>query len=289
MRGRKLLALVAFPGLFVAIAVVAILFRRPLWEMFSTTERLRRLIASTGAVAPLVFVGVQALQVIVFFIPGEIPQVVGGYLFGLWRGTLLSLAGIAAGSAFSFAVSRALGVPFVYALFDRREVDRLRGMVEVPRARLSFFLLFLIPGIPKDVLCYAAGLSSIRLLIFLPFSAVGRLPGIVGSALMGEAAADRRWFLAGSVLLLAVVLFVIGFLFRERVQGLLERLSRRRVFRTDRSAGGSRAGRSGGGTRADRGTRRARGGGQRPREPGEVPQGGSDGPGSDGGGEPTGS
>jgi uncharacterized membrane protein YdjX (TVP38/TMEM64 family) len=227
MRGRKVLALVAFPGLFVAILVVAILFRRQLWEMFLSTDRLRQWIASAGATAPLLFVAVQALQVIVFFIPGEIPQIVGGYLFGLWRGTLLSLAGIAIGSAFSFGVSRMLGVPFVHALFHREEVDRFRRIIESPRARLSFFLMFLIPGIPKDVLCYAAGLSSIRLLLFLPFSTVGRLPGIVGSALMGEAAAGRRWFLAGSVLLLAVVLFVIGFLFRERIQHFLEQLPAR--------------------------------------------------------------
>jgi uncharacterized membrane protein YdjX (TVP38/TMEM64 family) len=235
MRGRKILALVAFPGLFAVLLAVAVIFRRQLWDVFSTTDRLRQWIASAGPTAPLLFVAIQALQVVVFFIPGEIPQVAGGYLFGLWSGTLLSLAGISLGSAFSFSMSRVLGVPFVHALFDREKVDRVRRIIEAPRARLSFFLLFLIPGIPKDVLCYAAGLSSIRLLIFLPFSVVGRLPGIVGSALMGEAAADRRWILAGTVLFLAVVLFVIGFLFRERIQAFVERISRGRI-RSNRRA-----------------------------------------------------
>jgi uncharacterized membrane protein YdjX (TVP38/TMEM64 family) len=228
MRARKILSLVAFPSLVVALIVIAVVFRRQLWDVFSTTDRLRLWIASAGAAAPVVFVGIQALQVVLFFIPGEIPQVAGGYLFGLWKGTLLSSAGIALGSTFSFAMARILGVPFVHTLFEREKVEKLRRIIQPPRARLSFFLLFLIPGIPKDILCYAAGISSIRLFVFLPFSTIGRLPGIIGSALMGEAAADRRWILAGMVLTAAVGLFVVGFLFRERIQAFLERFSRSR-------------------------------------------------------------
>lgn len=228
MRARKILALAAFPSLFAALFVLAVVFRRQLWELFASADRLREWIASAGATAPLIFVAIQALQVVVFFIPGEIPQVVGGYLFGLWTGTLLSLAGIALGSLVSFIVARALGVPFVHALFEREKVEQVRRILQSPRAKLSFFLLFLIPGLPKDILCYAAGLSSIRLFVFLSFSSVGRLPGIAGSALMGQAAAERRWPLAATVLALAVVLFVIGYLFRERIQLFLERMSRRK-------------------------------------------------------------
>jgi uncharacterized membrane protein YdjX (TVP38/TMEM64 family) len=67
-----------------------------------------------------------------------------------------------------------------------------------------------------------------KLHIFLLFSTLGRIPGILGSALMGDAAADRRWILAGTILFVAAVLFVLGFLFRERIQRVLERLPRRR-------------------------------------------------------------
>jgi uncharacterized membrane protein YdjX (TVP38/TMEM64 family) len=129
-------------------------------------------------------------------------------------------------------ISRALGVPFVYALFSRQKVEQARGIANSSKARLSFFLFFLIPGIPKDILCYVAGLSVMKLHVFLLFSTLGRVPGIVGSALIGNAAADRRWILAGTIFFVAVVLFVIGFLFRERIQGLLENLGRRRRNRS---------------------------------------------------------
>jgi uncharacterized membrane protein YdjX (TVP38/TMEM64 family) len=226
MKVRRILSLVAFPAAFAAILTLGIVFRREIWTLFTSSERLRTWIAAAGLKAPLLFVGVQALQVVVFFIPGEIPQIVGGFLFGVWQGALLSLAGITLGACFNFLMARLLGVPFVRALFANKDVERVRRLAESGRARLTFFLLFLIPGIPKDILCYAAGLSSLSLGTFLLFSSLGRLPGIVGSAAMGDAAAGERWLLAGSLMLLAVGLFVAGFLLRDRLQALLARLAR---------------------------------------------------------------
>ena len=228
MKARRILSLAAFPALFAAMLAVGLVFRREILELFTSSQRLREWIASAGLSAPLLFVGVQALQVVVFFIPGEIPQIAGGFLFGIWRGSLLSLAGITLGAAFNFLVARLLGVPFVRALFPKGETERMRRLAESGKARLTFFLFFLIPGIPKDILCYAAGLSSLQLGTFLLYSGLGRIPGILGSAFMGEAAAGRRWLLAGGLLLLAVVLFVVGFLLRDRIQLLLSRLGRRR-------------------------------------------------------------
>jgi len=243
MKARRILALVAFPAAFAAIVTLGIVFRREIWALFTSSQRLRDWIAAAGLRAPLLFVGVQALQVVVFFIPGEIPQIAGGFLFGLWQGSLLSLAGISLGATFNFLLARLLGVPFVRALFAGKDVERVRRLAESGRARLTFFLFFLIPGIPKDILCYAAGLSSLSLGTFLLFSSLGRLPGILGSALMGEAAAGQRWLLAGGLLLLAVILFVLGFVLRDRIQGLLERLARRRGARKGRKRGPAGPGR----------------------------------------------
>ncbi len=236
MKARRILSLLAFPAVFAAILTLGIVFRREIWALFSSSERLRAWISAAGLRAPLLFVGVQALQVVVFFIPGEIPQIAGGYLFGVWQGSLLSLAGITLGASFNFLMARLLGVPFVRALFAGRDVERVRRLAESSKARLTFFLLFLIPGIPKDILCYAAGLSSLSLGTFLLFSSLGRLPGLLGSAMMGEAAAGQRWLLAGGLLLLAVVLFVVGFLLRDRLQALLTRLALRRGAGRPRSA-----------------------------------------------------
>jgi len=219
---RRILALAGFPLLLAAIAVPVVVWRRELWQLFSSTEGLREWIATTGALAPLVFVAVQVLQVVVFIIPGEVPQIAGGYLFGPWLGSLLSIVGILAGSAIDFYLARLAGTPFVRALFPGDQVDRLGRLLGSRGARVAFFLLFLIPGIPKDVLCYVAGLSPMRFPFFVVASTIGRLPGIVGSAFIGDAAAARRWPLVIGLGAGAVALFVAGWLLREPIQRWIE-------------------------------------------------------------------
>jgi uncharacterized membrane protein YdjX (TVP38/TMEM64 family) len=223
-----MLALAGFPLLLAGIAVPVVVWRRELWQLFSSTGNLRDWVASTGGLAPLVFVAVQALQVVVFVIPGEVPQIAGGYLFGPWLGTLLSLCGILAGSTLSFFLARFAGTPFVKALFPADRVDRLAGLLGSRGARVAFFLLFLIPGIPKDILCYVAGLSPMRFAFFAGASMLGRLPGIAGSAFIGDAAAARRWPLVVGLGVGAVALFAAGWLLREKIQSWIERLASRR-------------------------------------------------------------
>lgn len=225
---RRILALAGFPLLFAAIAVPVVIWRRELWQLFSSTAGLREWVASTGALAPLAFVAVQALQVVVFVIPGEVPQIAGGYLFGPWLGTLLSLGGILVGSAIDFFLARLAGKPFVRALFPGDQVDRIGRLLDTRGARVAFFLLFLVPGIPKDILCYVAGLSPMRFPFFAGSSTLGRLPGIVGSAIIGDAAAARRWPLVIGLGAAAVALFAAGWLLREPVQRWIEKVAGRR-------------------------------------------------------------
>ena len=226
---RRVLALIGFPLLLAAIALPVIIWRRELWELFSSTQRLRQWIDGWGIAAPLVFIGVQALQVIVFVIPGEVPQVAGGYLFGALKGAGLSVLGILAGSAVSFFLARLLGRPFVAALFREEQVAKIERIASSRGARIAFFLLFLIPGIPKDILCYAAGITPMRFLYFAGVSTLGRLPGIAGSALIGSAAASRRWVLMGVVAAAAAVLFTAGLLLRPRIQAVIEAIAARRA------------------------------------------------------------
>jgi uncharacterized membrane protein YdjX (TVP38/TMEM64 family) len=225
---RRILALVGLPLLVVAILIPVIVFRHEIWSLFTSVERLKEWVAASGPIAPLVFIAVQVLQVVVFVIPGEVAQIAGGYLFGTWLGALYSVAGIAIGSAIAFFLARLLGVPFVNALFSPEKVQETRSLLDSRGARTVFFLLFLIPGIPKDVLCYVAGLSPLRFLFFILVSMAGRLPGVIGSALIGNSAADRRWILAGTILAAAVVLFAAGFFLRDRIGKWLRAIATRR-------------------------------------------------------------
>ncbi len=222
---HRLIALAAYPLLFAAMLAIILLFREQIWTIATRPEELREWVGGFGAVAPLAFVAVQALQIIVFVIPGEVPQIAGGYLFGIAGGLALTVAGSAIGSAVAFLASRLLGIEFLRAILRGEQLERLQQMASSPRATITFFLFFLIPGIPKDVLCYVAGLSRMRLSLFLVIATVGRLPGVVGSVVMGDAAAEQRWLFAGIVMAIALVLFGTGVLFRARLLAFLERFA----------------------------------------------------------------
>jgi uncharacterized membrane protein YdjX (TVP38/TMEM64 family) len=162
-------------------------------------------------------------------VPGEVVQIAGGYMFGIPMGTLYSLLGIAIGSSIDFLMGRLLGRSFVEGVFGEKRVAQFDSVAESSRTRTGFFLLFVIPGIPKDVLVYVAGLSRLRFATFLLVSMGGRLPGILGSAVIGDSAASQRYLLAGIIFGVSVVLFVLGVLFRERLRTLVERVATRRA------------------------------------------------------------
>lgn len=223
----RFFSLVAFPAVIVGILLLVYLMRGDLMSVFSSPERVQAWVEEVGMAGPIVFVLVQFVQVVIFVIPGEVVQIAGGYLFGALFGVLYSIVGIAAGSMFNFFIARLLGVPFVEAVFPEKHVEQFRRVANSPKAKIGFFLFFLIPGIPKDILCYVAGISSMGPLAFFAISMSGRLPALVGSNIIGNAAASEQWPLAIGIFAGSVVLFGLGFFYRKRVQTAVERITRR--------------------------------------------------------------
>lgn len=217
----------AFPAFLLLVILSVLLFREQLWEPLAERERLQEWIEEAGVWAPLLFIAVQTVQVVIFIIPGEVAQAAAGYLFGVWFGILYSLIGITIGAAFNYFVGSRLGEPFVRKVAGGEREEKFLAVARSYRGRLGFFLFFLIPGIPKDVLCYVAGAARMGFFTFLLLSVTGRLPGIVGSAIIGDAAAEERWQLAMAILALATLLFVLGLLYRKRLETFIERISRR--------------------------------------------------------------
>lgn len=226
MNKRKILKLskiLGFPLFFFAVLMFGLLNKDALLNIFSSAEKLEAWILERGGVSALIFIGIQIIQVVIFIIPGEIPQIAGGYLFGLVLGALYSSLGILAGSVFNYAMGNWLGRPFVKTILGDKRSEHLLNLVAAKKITAAFFLLFLIPGIPKDALCYIAGISRIGILRFILLSFIGRLPGIIGSAWIGGAAANEKWFLAGTVLTAAVLISLAGFLFRKPLESLIGR------------------------------------------------------------------
>ena len=137
---------------------------------------LKHTLREWGVLAPVIFILLQALQVIIAPIPGELTGILGGYLFGEWVGLLYSTIGLTLGSVAAFAVGRWLGAHYVRKLVSSDTWNRMGFIVEAEGAILCF-LIFLVPGLPKDMTCYVFGLSPMPFWVFAVVSTVGRVPG----------------------------------------------------------------------------------------------------------------
>ncbi len=196
------------------------------WRFFRNKQRVNQFIVSFGAYAPLVFIGLQFLQVLLAPIPGEFTGFIGGYLFGIVPGLIFSTIGLSLGSIFAFWIARRLGLPFVSRFVGRETMAKFDYLMEHKGAFFSF-ILFLIPGFPKDYFCYLLGLSPMHVITFLVISIVGRFPGTVLLTMQGYSIRSenyRAFFVILGLVLLAIVFTVV---YRDRLEKLFKQ--RRRV------------------------------------------------------------
>jgi uncharacterized membrane protein YdjX (TVP38/TMEM64 family) len=191
------------------------------WHFFSNKERVNSFVTSFGSYAPLVFIGLQILQVLLAPIPGEFTGFVGGYLFGNVPGLIYSMVGLSLGSFFAFLIARGLGMPFVRRFMGHELMGKFEYLVEHHGAFFTF-ILFLIPGIPKDSLCYLLGLSPMHVFTFLVISCVGRIPGTLLLTMQGASVRSEHYRASFILLGLILLLIVLAVIYRDRIENLLK-------------------------------------------------------------------
>jgi uncharacterized membrane protein YdjX (TVP38/TMEM64 family) len=153
---KKFLPLIIF---IAATAVILILFGKDLINIFSKPENIKSYIESKGHWGVLIYIALQILQIVIAVIPGEPIQIAGGYIYGTFKGFLYAEIGIMAGSAIAFFIARKFGIPIVRLFVGEKKLMQYKEKLESKKGLAVTFLLCLIPGIPKDVLVYASGLT----------------------------------------------------------------------------------------------------------------------------------
>lgn len=184
-----------------------------LGKIYSSQERLRRFLVGLGPQSSAVFVLLQAFQVILSPIPGELTGVAGGYAYGTTFGFLLSTLGLSLGSWIAFELARIFGKPFVERWAPKEFLEKFDFLTTNTGALVSFMLFFL-PGLPKDFLCYVLGLSSIRLVTFLVLSTVARMPGTYLLTLQGTSLRNQEYSGAVAIAVILVGAFFLAYLYR---------------------------------------------------------------------------
>ncbi|MBR7093145.1 MAG: TVP38/TMEM64 family protein [Clostridia bacterium] len=199
---KKILGIISVLVLLALGGLLSWLVWSYLSSVAQTPTDFKNYIESFGWTGRLIAVGIQILQVVIALIPGELVEIGMGYAFGPWEGTLLCLFGTAAAACAVFLFTKKFGVRMVEWFVPHKKIDELRIINSDVKLKRTVFLLFFLPGTPKDLFVYFFGLTRIRLPEFLIISTIARIPSVVSSTVGGTLIGSKDY-------LPAVILFAV--------------------------------------------------------------------------------
>ncbi len=185
-------------------------------------------ITNTGFLGALIFILIQILQVVVAFIPGEAVEIVAGAMFGPLLGLILCLIGLNLATLIIFGLVKLLGKPFVNENVKEKTQSRLKFLQDPNRSLVIIFFIFLIPGIPKDILIYPIPLTKIKMWKFMIVSSIARIPSILSSNFIGAAILKQNYLTAGIIFGVFLLLAVIGLIFNKKIYEVINKIFAKR-------------------------------------------------------------
>ena len=190
---------------------------RPMVAFAEQPEAFRAWVDASGIWGRILFVCMVVLQVVVAFIPGEPIELAAGYAFGFWEGSILTLLGFLIGSWIVFALVRRFGMRLVEVFFPQHKLDAIKFLQDPRKTKVISFLLMLIPGTPKDMLSYFAGLTKLTLRQWLLIVAAGRLPSLLTSTITGAAAGEKNYLLSAICLGVTLLITMAGICYYRKL------------------------------------------------------------------------
>jgi uncharacterized membrane protein YdjX (TVP38/TMEM64 family) len=224
---RKLLALMKFALLIsIVVGIPAIIwFQYPeLIDHFSSFEKADDFLKQYQTQSAFVYIGLQVLQIVISVIPGQPIQFASGYAFGLAGGYALSFIGIGLGTVITYYLGRLLGKDMVYLIFGEERLERFMRAINSKKGLLIIFLIYLFPGIPKDLFAYAAGISKLRCLPFVFLSLTARTPALMCSLAIGKMFRNQSYVGIIVVAVIVLLVAVLAIIFRKRFLSFIDRM-----------------------------------------------------------------
>ena len=194
-----------------------------------TSEEVRQIVSSTGAVAPLIYILVSFVQVTLIPIPAAVTIVAGNFLFGPWLAFLYSYIGMIIGSVFAFWLGKVIGRPFVNWIAGSPEkvdewLEKLKG-----REKILLFFMFLLPFFPDDILCSVAGILPISWGVFMIMQLITRTTSIGCTIIFmsGEFIPYEGWGLIVLVILavICITAFILSMKYADKINDFFIRIS----------------------------------------------------------------
>ena len=193
---------------------------------FESIDALRDFLLVNKGKSALIYVGIQIAQLVISVLPGQALQIACGYVFGIFEGFLLTFAGGLIGTVVSFYISRFLLGSSIRILFDEEKINHYIEKLNSKKALAIIFVIYLVPGLPKDLFTYAAGASNIRIKPFLILSMLGRVPAMLCSLAIGDMARSGTYMGIILILVLLAMGFLLGIKHHESLAKAIDKLAK---------------------------------------------------------------
>ncbi len=220
------IVIAVFFSLMIALSLISLPYINLLSET-ETQQTFKAWVTSLGVGGWLLVLSIQIVQIVIAFIPGEPVEILAGVLYGGFGGLFLCLFGCLVASSGVFMLSKRFGTPLVSKLFTKSKLDEFAFLKNAKKLETIVFILFLIPGTPKDMLTYLVGTSPMRITQFLAISTFARIPSVISSTFIGSTIRQGEWEAAALIFVLTAVLGIVGIRHQERMVGFCKRISRR--------------------------------------------------------------
>ncbi|MFQ9516470.1 MAG: TVP38/TMEM64 family protein [Eubacterium sp.] len=216
-RHKKIVSIIGFIIFLLFSALVGWFIGKPLFQYVDEPEQFKTWVSGYGMWGWLICIGMMVLQIVIAIIPGGALEIGAGYAFGTIEGSIICIIGSIIGCAIVFQFVRVFGVKLVEAFFSINKIRSLKFLHDEKKRDMLAFIIFLLPGTPKDLLSYFMGLTDMKLSRWLLISTVARTPAIVISAMGGDALGSKKYVMAIVVFVVTVIISIVGMIFYKKL------------------------------------------------------------------------
>jgi uncharacterized membrane protein YdjX (TVP38/TMEM64 family) len=174
-------------------------------------------VAGLGPGGIFILLGLQIFQIIVAIIPGGPVELIAGAAYGAWAGFGICAAGCVIASSLVFITVKKFGLPLLRRFFGEKKIKHWKFLEDAKKTAMVIFVLFLVPGMPKDILTWFAPLSRLSLARFVIISLVARTPAILSSTMMGDSMIQGNWVMVLVIFLVIGLAGLAGIQFRDKI------------------------------------------------------------------------
>ena len=223
---RRFVLLVLILAVLIVLTIAILPFFTQLLSEENRTA-LQGSIEGMGVWGVIIIFALEVLQVVVAFIPGGVVELIAGALYGTIGGSIIVLAGSLLSAAIVYYLVHKLGAPFVQSFVSKKDMRFFKFLQDPRNLNTMVLILYLIPGLPKDVFTYLVPLTDMPAKDFFILSTLGRAPAVIASAYMGAAMMEGNFIGAVTVFIVIMALALLGIVFRGQLSDVADRVKER--------------------------------------------------------------